>query len=467
MVVSVAAPPTGTATSSAVGTMCRTGILLSSLLIAAPSAAQQLTIQGAQFAIDGNPRFLTFITYFGALGAADVATDLQFLHDVGFDGVRVMTNWRDSPKLMREDGSLNPDLVDRLLFILDRARALRLVVDITFNAEQVEGLDAARFRHAIIATTVAVMAYDNVLFDIQNERDVYGPFFRSLSPANVAAIATAIKAVDPSRIVTASNSPNTSPSDAARFTADSGLDVTAYHDDRVRNWFDRGRLASIVDVLRTSGRPAYLQEPARFPFPSTDRADYFRLARENAKRVGAAAWCFHTDLGFNLRDARFSELLQFRQEPEWAFVTSLIVRVQLRTADGYFVTAEGGGGLAVHADRRQPGEWQTFVMTARDGGPVLDGDRITLRTSDGRHYLQASFGGSDLLTAAGTIEGSWETFVIETGRDAPVRDGDACRLRTTSDPAWYASADAGGGGDVHVNQRSAGRWETFSVVGAW
>ena len=71
---------------------------------------------------------------------------------------------------------------------------------------------------------------------------------------------------------------------------------------------------------------------------------------------------------------------------------------------------------------------------------------MTLRTSDGRHYLQASLGGSDLLTAAGTIEGSWETFVIETGRDAPVGDGDACRLRTTSDPAWYASADAGGGG---------------------
>src|SRR5438552_6073050 len=129
MVVSVAAPPTGIQPSSAVGTMCRTGILLSSLLIAAPSAAQQLTTQGAQFAIDGNPRFLTFITYFGALGAADVAADIQFLHDVGFDGIRIMANWRDSPKLMREDGSLDPDLVERLLYTIDRARALRLVVD--------------------------------------------------------------------------------------------------------------------------------------------------------------------------------------------------------------------------------------------------------------------------------------------------------------------------------------------------
>ena len=446
--------------------MYRAGVLLAALLIAVPGAAQQLTIQGAQFAVDGDRRFLTFITYFGALGAADVAADLQFLHDSGFDGVRIMTNWRDSPKLMREDGSLNPYLLDRLAFIMDRARSLRLIVDITFNAEQVEGLDAARFRTAIIATTRALISYENVLFDIQNERDVYGPFGRSLSPTNVAAIAAAIKTVHPSRIVTASSSPNTSPSETARFTADSGLDVTAYHDDRVANWFDRGRLASIVGVLRTNGRPAYLQEPARFPFPSTDRADYFRLARENAKRVGAAAWCFHTDLGFNLGAARFSALLQSRQEPEWAFVTSLIARVQLKTAGGHFLTAEGGGGWAVHADRRQPGEWETFVMAARDGGPVLDGDRVTLQTSDGRHYLQANLGGGDLLMAAATIAGSWETFVIETGRDAAITDGDTCSLRTTTDPPWYASASADGGNDVHVNQRSAGRWETFSIAAA-
>jgi hypothetical protein len=327
-------------------------------------------------------------------------------------------------------------------------------------------LSAPRFRDAITATTLALRTYDGVLFDIQNERDVYGPFFRSLSPTNVAAIVAAIKHAHPSRIVTASNSLNASPSETARFAADTALDVTAYHDARVPNWFEYGRLASIVDVLKTNGRAAYLQEPARFPFPSTDRADYFRLARQNAKRVGAAAWCFHTDLGFNLRDARFSDLLQSRQEPEWAFVTSLIARVQIKTADGHFLAAEGGGGSAVHADRRQPGEWQTFVIAARDGGPVLDGDRVTLRTSDGNHYLQASLGGGDLLTAAGTIEGPWETFVIETGRATSIADGDMCRLRTTTDPARYVSADRGGGGDVHVNPRSAGPWETFSFVTA-
>jgi hypothetical protein len=112
---------------------------------------------------------------------------------------------------------------------------------------------------------------------------------RRMLPPSLAAI----KHAHPSRIVTVSNSPNASPSETARFAANTALDVTAYHDARVPNWFEYGRLASIVDVLKTNGRPAYLQEPARFPFPSTDRVDYFRLARQNAKRVGAAAWCFH------------------------------------------------------------------------------------------------------------------------------------------------------------------------------
>src|SRR5919197_6306988 len=118
-----------------------TGILLAALLLALPAAAQQLTVQGDRFAVDGSPRFLTFISYFGALGAADVAADLQFLHDVGFDGIRIMPNWRDGPKLMRADGSFNPDSLDRLVFVLDRAQSRRLIVDISFNAEQVEGLD--------------------------------------------------------------------------------------------------------------------------------------------------------------------------------------------------------------------------------------------------------------------------------------------------------------------------------------
>jgi DNA-binding transcriptional ArsR family regulator len=428
--------------------------------LAERASAQRLSIDGDQFAVDGSRRFLTFISYFDGMNALDVTDDLQFLHDAGFDGVRL---W-PTRELIRADGSLDPTGLARLRFVLDRARERRLIVDVTFTAEHVAGLDAAHLRIALAAAAQALLSYENVLFDIQNERDVYGPFGRPLAQADVAAIRAAIKEAHPQRIVTASITPNLSPDAAAKFTADTQLDVTAYHDDRVANWYERGRLQAIVDAMRSNGRPAYLQEPTRFPFPSTDRADYFIQARANAKRAGAAAWCFHTDLGFDLRRARFRDLLASRLEPDWNFVQSVSMRAHFRTSDGaHYMVAEGGGGAAMRADRVNAGEWETFVVAALIGGPPLDGDRVSLRTSGGR-YIQAEGGGGHALSAVGSAEGPWETFVIESGSGEAIRDGDTVRLRTAIDPPWYVSADRGGGGAMTVDRQTPGVWETLTIV---
>ena len=429
-------------------------------LVSVRASAQHLTIQGDRFAVDGTPRFLTFISYFDGMEALDVAADLKFLHEKAFDGVRLWPN----PGLVRSDGTLDNGALARLLFILDTARQQRMIVDITFTAERVAGLDAARFRDGIVEAARAVAGFENALIDIQNERDVYGPFVRPLAPADVAATAAAIKRADPRRIVTASNSPGLTPAQAARFTADTGLDVTAYHDDRVPNWYERGRLQSIVSALRDNGRPAYLQEPTRVPFPSTDRADYFLQARANAKLAGAAAWCFHTEFGFDVRTARFQDRLASRPEPEWAFVNALVVRVNLRTIDGHYLVADNGGGSSVHADRQNPIDWAVFELTAIAGGPPLDGERVALRTSDGEHYLEADDGGGAALLAATTAVGGWETFMIASGTGGAIRDGDAISLRTDTDPPWFVVAEEGGGGAVNVNRRTDGPWERFTLV---
>ena len=304
--------------------ICLTAWLLM-VAAAAPWSAPgpRLSIQGDRFAVDGAPKFLTFITYFGALGAQDLDADLDFVRESGFDGVRIWPNSPDGPALMRSDGSLDGATLQRLTTVLDRAYESHLLVDITFTAEHVDGLDAVRFQNAIVATTRALSRYDHILFDVQNERDVYGPLKRPLPPAEAAAIVAAVKRVQPTRIVTASTSPGTSPATAAALASQTGLDVTAYHDARGTDWYTPGSLQAIVNALRSNGRPAYLQEPNRFPFSSTDRAEYFRLARENSQRAGASAWCFHTDRGFNLRAVRLSDALRSRQEPEWAFVTWL------------------------------------------------------------------------------------------------------------------------------------------------
>jgi len=449
--------------------MTRAALVLVAMLLCRDASAQQLTIAGDRFAVDGSPRFLTFISYFGAMGAADAAADLQFVKDAGFDGVRIWPNSPGNPQLMRGDGRLDPAGLSRLLEILDRARDQRLIVDVTFTAEHISGLNASGYRTAIASASQALLPYRNVIVDIENERNLYGPFGRPLAASDVAATARAIKAIDSARIVTASNSQDLAARAAAQFTIDTGLDVTAYHDPRIPSWHVASQIEAVVGALRQNGRPVYLQEPTRFPNPETDRASYFTEARANAKRAGAAAWCYHTDLGFNVRGTTFRERLRSRLEPDWTFVTTLLPRVHLRASNGtHYLVAEGGGGGAVLADRRMPGLWETFTLAAVDGGPALDRDRVALRTSDG-HYLQAADGGGGALTAAGEAAGPWETFVIENGRPSGndvIAAGQTITLRTAGDPPWYVSADSGGGGPVTVDRTSRGGWETLTLVAA-
>ena len=98
-------------------------------------------------------------------------------------------------------------MLSRLLFILDRARDERIIVDVTFTAEHIGGMTASGARNEIVATAAALKPYRNVLIDIQNERNIYGPGGRGLAANDVASILAGIKAIDPDRIVTASNSP--------------------------------------------------------------------------------------------------------------------------------------------------------------------------------------------------------------------------------------------------------------------
>ncbi len=446
-------------------------VLIGLSLAASDAQAQKLSIQGDRFAIDGTPRFLTFITYFGAMGAPNVVADLRLMRSLGFDGLRIWPNLDTGPQLMNRDGSLRPDELKRLVFILDQARLENLVVDVTFTYEHIAGMTPATARVGILAATDALRSYENLLFDIENERNVGDRRF--MSEANVASIFAGIKATDPARIATASNAPVDNAQYAADFTARLGLDVTAYHEPRPANWYTFNVTQSVVRALRSNGRPAYLQEPMTtrddlFRYPSQDRAEYFLQAIANAKLTGAAAWCFHTEVGVDFRTGPpfLEDRLRAYPEPEWAFVSSLIPRVLLQANNGVnYVVAEGGGGGGVRADRTAagPGSWEIFSASVRTGGPLVSGDRVAFTTSDGIHYLQAIGGGGAALRALGTAVGLWETFVIEKPGGGVILHGDAIALRANDTP-WYVVAEGGGGGNVNVNSASRGGWETFRVV---
>ena len=452
------------------GTLKRFILLTGFTLATAHADAQTLSIQGNSFAVDGVPKFLTFISYYGGMGAPDVAADFRFMRARGFDGIRLWPNLFTGPQLANADGSLKPEVLSRLLFILDRARDQRIIVDVTFTAEHIGGMTAAGARNEILATTAALRPYRNVLIDIQNERNIYGPGGRGLAANDIAGILAAIKAIDPDRIVTASNSPIETDASTAAFAKDLGLDVVAYHDPRGRFWYERDIVQSMVSTLKTSGRPVYLQEPmttrdSRFGYPSHDRSEYFEKAIANSKLAGAAAWCFHTDVAIDFRDG--PELLEDRlrayPEPEWTFANWLLPRVTLQASNGVnYLTAESGGGGEVHADRPSAGAWETFRAIVSAGGPMVSGDRVAFGTSDGVHYLQAVNGGGAMLRATGTSIGPWETFVIEREDGGIVWRGDSMSLRASTTP-WYIIAESGGGRNVNVNSTNRGPWETFTV----
>jgi hypothetical protein len=455
----------------AAGAIGRVLVIFAVACLAARAAhAQKLTIQGDRFAIDGTPKFLTFISYFGAMGAPHVAEDLKMLRAFGFDGIRIWPNLDTGPQLMNGDGSLRPGELARLKTILDLARQERLVVDVTFTYEHIPGMTPATAKVGIVNATNELRSYENLLFDIQNERNVGDR--RYMSEADVGGIYQAIKAADPARIATADNSLGESwgPQYAADFTARLGLDVTAFHESRRSDWYTLAFYQSMIATLRSNGRPAYLQEPNSTrdrTYIANDRAEYYMQAVANAKLAGAAAWCFHTLEGVNFNDggpAFFEDRLRTWPEPEWNFVNSLKPRVILRAANARnYLVAESGGGAGVRADRTAagPGSWEVFGISALAGGPLIADDRVVLTATNGM-YVQAVNGGGAGVRATSQSVGAWETFQLEKTGGGVIRHGDAISLRVNGTP-WYVVAESGGGGNVLANSASRGAWETFGI----
>jgi len=457
------------------GIPARLGALLALaiVLLAAGSArAQKLGIQGDRFTIDGAPKFLTFVTYFGGMGAPNVIADLHLMKTLGFDGFRIWPLLDTGPQILNGDGSVRPAEMAHFLSILDQAKQERLIVDVTFTHEHI-GLTPANTRVGLVNVAAAMRGYENVLIDIQNERNVQDRRF--LSEPDIASIYQAIKAVDPARIVGCSEARGDAagPATDAAFVARLGLDVTMLHETRSADWYTLAVQQYVISRLRANGKPAYMQEPMTtrdsfFFYPSHDRAEYFLQAIAHAKLAGAAGWTFHTEVGVDFRTGApfLEDRLREFPEPEWAFVTSLKPRIVLRANNGAnFIVAENGGGGGVRADRSAggPGSWEVFDVVDLAGGPLISGDRVALATADGKHYLQAVGGGGGQLRASSDSIGAFEAFTIEKPGGGVIHHGDAVSLRA-GDSSWYVSAESGGGSGVGVTATARGAFETFTLL---
>ena len=282
---------------------------------AAIAAAQVLTTQGGRFAIDGQPGFLVFVSYFDALrripeslDSSVLDADLDYFAASGVSGIRVFPNWHvRNETLIDGSGNLRPVQLRKLEVLIGRAAAKRLVVDLSLTHDTVPGLTPPDYLRGVQATAAALRGRTNVLFDLQNELDHHVPAADARHPEQWTLhewrafvgneIKTAVKQADPSRLVTVSWTSDRSPSELVANLRDGGYDVLAYHHRRESWVADSSAYVKTFESLLEAARlerPIYFQEPARRGLAGVPAAESdFLAALTGARDAGAAAWTLH------------------------------------------------------------------------------------------------------------------------------------------------------------------------------
>lgn len=265
------------------------------------------------------PRLLLFISYFDALRATDLESDLDYIANVlKFDGIRVLPNWLqrdanycaipdtdllfDNAGNVRGDGQVPTGALKRLLELVKAAESRRLVVDVSFVRNAAVSVDA--YVRAVTRTASHLRPFGNVIIDLQNEVDV-----NQLDEADVRRLRDAIVNDQPGRIVLISRSGAVD--DAVAYNRRLATSAIAYHDGRESGW--ETRVPQIVSTLKSTGLPVYLQEPQAWNSglricertegvnrESDGNPGHFRTAVANAATAGAAGWTFHTRQSFRL-----------------------------------------------------------------------------------------------------------------------------------------------------------------------
>jgi hypothetical protein len=263
-------------------------------------ARLKLTIEGDKFCINSQAKFFVFASYFDALDAAYLQSDLNYLQAHCISGIRIFPNWwgnqtYSNHTLFDSLGHIRPERMKRLKSVLEAAQAHGMIVDITFTHETVKGLDIAHYKKGIVRTVSKLKSYKYILYDLQNERNGQRTY---LSEKDIIALRGVLKSIQPGVILSASEAYEATPGEDSGFVSRTGMDVINYHEPRGGKWWNR--TYSRAEELRTTGKPVYLGEPGRWkPGSSLTAADLIRAITE-AKKAGAAAWTFHSEASFYL-----------------------------------------------------------------------------------------------------------------------------------------------------------------------
>jgi hypothetical protein len=151
--------------------------------------------------------------------------------------------------------------------------------------------------------------------------------------------------------------------------------------------------------------------------------------------------------------------------------------VAIQSQNGSFLSAEGGGGDGLWANRPAQGQWEIFTLGAADPDALqlYSGDKVWLKTIN-NHFVTAEDGGGRETNANRPQVGPWEIFTISllgvtspTGLLFPVsgviphgtHDNPVHVAFQASNGNWVTAE--GGGGAVNANRAAIGDWERFTI----
>ncbi len=277
-------------------------ILLVTVALPMQAATLGISKDGANFCIDGRPVFLNGISYYAATSISTpefLTRDLDDMTRYGINWIRVWTMWNINDQnyaVVNPDGSVREPFMARLKTVIRECDRRNIIVDVTMHRGP-HPAPSNQSEHIACARTLAteLKGYRNVYFDVGNERDVGDARF--VSYKDMGDLITAVKAIDPKRICTASGVP-TSSKDLNEYLTTGQCDFIAPHLGRGRGDSARtlGEVVKFIGWMKQLGRrvPVHLQEPFRQGYGNytPDIDDYYRDA-EGGKLAGAAGWCLH------------------------------------------------------------------------------------------------------------------------------------------------------------------------------
>jgi hypothetical protein len=272
----------------------------------AVAGSTELSIGNDRFTLDGEPAFLLGVSYYGGLGASEeqVVADLDDLRARDINWTRVWATWafegRDVSAVTPDGGPRQPYL-DRLVWLVRAADERGIVVDVTLNraagADSLGGIAGqAGHLRAVGVLARALLPWRNCYLDLANERNIGDA--RHVSIEELRALRDAVKALDPGRLVTASQGGDISEDEVREYVEGVGVDFLCPH--RPRHEGSPGETREATERYRSwlegLGRamPVHYQEPFRRGYGDWQpTVEDFLTDLRGAVEGGAAGWCLH------------------------------------------------------------------------------------------------------------------------------------------------------------------------------